>query len=93
MNTGQRWSGKVSPRDLTATRQRQLLKEHAAREAAADIDVGAIRREAYDAAFEPAWKAGAEWAFGVLREAGIDVDAVLDLDDDDHQGDDPAGDA
>lgn len=92
MNTGQRWSGKVSPRDLTATRQQQLLKEHAAREAAADIDVGAIRREAYAAAFEPAYVAGAQWAFNVLREAGIDVDAVLDLDGDEHQDDEPTGD-
>lgn len=91
--TGSRYANQVSPRDITGRRTRELLREKADREKAADTDVAAIRREAYAAAFEPAFNAGAEWAFGILREAGMDVDAVLALDDDEHQGDDPAGDA
>ena len=86
MPTGPRGSAPVSPRDVTGRRSRELLREKAGREKDADTDVGAIRREAYAAAFEPAWKAGASWAFNVLREAGLDVDAMLSLDDDD-QGD------
>jgi hypothetical protein len=77
---------------VTGRRSRELLRQKADHEKSADIDVSEIRREAYAAAFEPAWKAGAEWAFNVLREAGLDVDSVLALDDDDHQGDEPAGD-
>ena len=89
--TGSRYANQVSPRDITGRRTRELLREKADREAAADIGIEAIRREAYAAAFEPAFQAGAEWAFGILREAGIDVDAVVALDDDD-AGDAPAGD-
>ena len=89
MPTGARGSHPVSPRDVTGSRTRELLKAKAAREKDAGTDIEAIRREAYDAAFEPAWKAGAEWAFNVMREAGVDVDSVLALDDDEHQGDEP----
>jgi hypothetical protein len=90
MQTGNRWEGNANPRDLTRSRQQQLLREHEARKRAQDnpVDVAAIRKEAYAAAFEPAFQAGAEWAFGVLREAGVDVDAVLALDDE--PGDDAA---
>jgi hypothetical protein len=84
MQTGNRWDGNANPRDLTKTRQQQLLREHEARKRAQEnpVDVEAIcaqiRKEIYVEAFE----AGAAWAFEQLANAGIDVDAVLALADD-----------
>jgi hypothetical protein len=84
MQTGNRWSGKANPRDLTLIRQQQLLREKAAREAAANIDPAEIRREAYrqgygegvEAGFLDGWHKLA----GILTESGVDVDGVLALD-------------
>jgi|SRR5271166_2734946 len=67
----------VSPRNITGRR----YAEHDAKRSVEAVDLAEVRRQAYAAVFEPAWNAGAEWAFGVLREAGVDVDAVLALDD------------
>ena len=87
-------ANQVSPRDITGRSARELFsRSRPARTAASDIDrhrggpaggvAGRLRARV---------EAGAQWAFEVLREAGIDVDAVLDLDDDEHQGDEPAED-
>lgn len=85
MQTGERWSGKANPRDLTKTRQQHLLKAKAEREAAASIDIEAVKRAEYErgfnAAFGPAFDAGVDWLREQLTQAGVDVDAVLALDD------------
>jgi len=95
MPTGPRGTSPVSPRDLTGSRARVLLKEKADREKSAEIDVAAIKRDAFragfDAAWEPAYLAGWNALAETMANAGIDVDAVLDLDDE-HQDDESAGD-
>jgi hypothetical protein len=86
MPTGARGSHPVSPRDITGRRSRDLLRQKADREKAASIDVSEIRRESFksgfDAAWEPAYLAGWNALAEVLTEAGVDIDAVLSLDDD-----------
>lgn len=88
METGARGTQAISPRDITGRRARELLREKAAREKATD-NVEAIRREAFksgfDAAWEPAYLAGWTALAEVLADAGVDVDAVLALDDDDDE--------
>jgi hypothetical protein len=84
--TGERGSGNSRPGDLTRVRQQQLLKTKAAREDAASIDLGEIRRaalrEGIDVGWGRGWDAGFAAALQQLRDAGLDVDAVLALDDD-----------
>ena len=89
MQTGERWGGSAHPSDLTGARQRKLLAEKAEREKRAEIraqaaavDVAAIRQESYLAGFEAGFTAGWDALATQLTEAGIDVAAVLDLDDD-----------
>jgi hypothetical protein len=86
METGNRWSGNASPRDLTKTRQQQLLKEKAAREAAKHVDIAEVQRVAFanghaagfEAGFTNGWDALAEHlvAEGILEpdEPGDDSD-------------------
>jgi hypothetical protein len=91
MQTGQRGTQRVSPRDVTGTRARELLRQKAERKKAADTDVEAVRQESFqrgfDAAWETAYLAGWTALAEILTDAGIDVDSVLGLDDD--QGDEP----
>ena len=94
METGARGTQAVSPRDITGRRARELLNEKKAREKATD-NVEAIRRDSFkagfDAAWEPAYVAGWTALAEVLADAGVDVDAVLALDDED-AGDESGGD-
>lgn len=75
-----------------------MLRAKAEREAAASIDIEAVKRAEYErgfnAAFGPAFDAGVDWLRDQLVQAGVDVDAVLALDDedDDEPGDDEDGD-
>jgi hypothetical protein len=80
MQTGTRWGGKANPRDLTKTRQLELLRQKADREQAASIDVQAVRQDARRAGYQQGFEEGAAWAFEQLANAGVDVDAVLALD-------------
>jgi hypothetical protein len=87
MQTGQRGTQPVSPRDITGRRMRQLLREKAERDQAAGTPVDAIRRESFksgfDAAWEPAFLAGWNALAEILTDAGVGVDAVLALGADD----------
>jgi hypothetical protein len=89
MQTGTRGSQRPAPGNTTGMTFFRQQREQEARKRAEDnpVDVAEVRKEAYAAAWEPAFTAGAEWAFGVLRDAGVDVDAVLALADDDDAGD------
>jgi hypothetical protein len=80
-------ASRVSPRNITGRTYAQQHAEQAEREAAEHVDLAenrrALRKEIYAEAFE----AGAAWAFEQIRNAGVDVDAVLALDDEDDLGD------
>jgi hypothetical protein len=84
METGTRWAGRANPRDLTAKRQQALLKERAAREAAASdvIDIAAIKRRAYEAGHSAGWDQAIEFVIGRMTEVGLDPDILAVGDDD-----------
>jgi flagellar biosynthesis/type III secretory pathway protein FliH len=63
MQTGTRWGGKANPRDLTKTRQLELLRQKTEREQAVHIDVEAIRRQAYAEGYERGHAEAFEEAF------------------------------
>jgi hypothetical protein len=81
--TGHRWSGAVNPRDLTGKRQREILAAKDKHEKAAAIGPAAIRAAIRKEVYAEAFEEGAAWAFETMANAGIDVDAVLSLDDED----------
>lgn len=83
METGQRWSGGANPRDLTKTRQLELLRQKAAREAAANevIDIASIKRRAFEDGHSTGWDAAISWVIERMTAVGLDPD-VLALDDD-----------
>jgi hypothetical protein len=58
MQTGNRWSGRSNPRDLTLTRQQKLLADKAKKDAAADIDVDAVIRNTRKRAFDEGFQVG-----------------------------------
>ena len=88
MQTGQRWAGKANPRDLTATRQRQLLAEHAAREAAAnEIDLAAIKLRAFELGHAVGWDAAIAWVIAKMTDVGVDPDILVVAGDDEPAGD------
>jgi len=86
-----------NPRDITGREYQRLHAEADARKAAASVDIETVKRAEYergfDAAFGPAFDAGVDWLRDQLVQAGVDVDAVLALDDedDDAPGDDDEG--
>jgi hypothetical protein len=84
VDTGQRWAGQASPRDLTKVRQQQLLREKAAREkrASESVDVAAIRKAAWGEGFEAGHKAAYDWLTGLMEDAGIDPDILVITDED-----------
>jgi len=82
MQTGNRWAGKANPRDLTKTRQQQLLAAQAARKAAADIDVEEVRREAQHAGFDAGFDAGHDAGWSAAIEWVTENFDVLDKDED-----------
>lgn len=93
--TGQRGSHRPHPGDTTGmTSYRKQRDQHARKRAEDNPDAAEIRAQAYaagfDAAWEPAFLAGWNALAELLTEAGIDVDAVLALDDDE-PGDDAPG--
>lgn len=93
--TGARFANPVSPRDITGRTARELLRQKQDREkAAGNIDeiVSAARHAGWQAGFASGFDAGWAGLAEVLTDAGLDVDAVVALDDDDHQDDDAGGD-
>jgi hypothetical protein len=92
METGQRWSGKANPRDLTKTRQQALLAEHARREAAANIDVAEVRRIAHQRGYEAGHEHGYEKGLKDGWDACITALVEAGVLDPDEPGDDLAGD-
>jgi len=75
-----------NPRDLTGRKYVRLAAEQQEKQEAADLDVAEIRRQALaqgiDAGYDAGFTAGWEAALQQLREVGLDVDAVMALDDD-----------
>jgi hypothetical protein len=76
MQTGQRGTQPVSPRDVTGTRARELLRQKAAREQVAD-NLAAVRRQAadegYDAGFEAGGQCFIDSLFSLYRAEGFDA--------------------
>jgi hypothetical protein len=93
MPTGPRGSHPVSPRDVTGRRSRELLREKAAREAAASevIDLAAIKRRAFEDGHSAGWDAAISWVIEKMTDVGVDPD-ILVVADDDHQDDESAED-
>jgi uncharacterized MAPEG superfamily protein len=72
-----------NPRDITGRRYAEQQREQEARqraEEAGPVSVAAIRQEAVKRPHAEAFEAGAAWAFETIANAGVDVDAVLELD-------------
>lgn len=78
----------ASPGDLTAkiSKANQTRADAAKRAKDGPLDADEIRRaalaEGIDAGFDRGWDAGYAAALQQFREAGLDVDAVLTLDED-----------
>lgn len=68
MQTGTRFSQAVSPRDLTGTRQRQLIAEKARREAAEKAAPSDLEK-ARLAGFDQGWAAAERFYLEVLEAA------------------------
>jgi hypothetical protein len=97
--TGARGMTAVSPANRTGyifARQQRDLAAKKKKPSDEVIDVAEIRREALLDGFGRGFEEGAQWVFGVMEGAGLDVDEILslaadeddlDADDDDDQGD------
>lgn len=80
MQTGNRWEGTSNPGDLTRKRQQQLLKAKAEREAA-NLNIAEVRKQAHRTGYDQGWIDGADFVLDKFRQAGLDVDSILTLDD------------
>lgn len=80
--TGQRGGQRPHPGNTTGMAfYRQQRDQDAKRKAEAQtVDLAEIRRQARMDGIRQGFENGADWAFGILRDAGVDVDAVLALD-------------
>jgi hypothetical protein len=86
MQTGTRWGGTANPRDLTKTRQLELLREKQAREAAATVDIEAVRQVAYTSGHAAGYEAGFIAGWQALADHLVEI-GVLEADDGEHQDD------
>lgn len=77
MQTAQRGTAPVSPRDITGRRYRELQREKAAREAMADVDIDQLRAQAREAGWSEGWDAAIAWIIGRMDEAGLDPDILV----------------
>lgn len=84
-------ASRVSPRNSTGRLYAEQHAEAKAVKAMASVDIETVKRaefqRGFDAAFGPAFDAGVSWLRQELENAGVDVDAVLAL------GEDEPGDA
>lgn len=69
-------------RRLNPEAQQQLLKAKSDRETA-NLNIAEVRKQAHRIGYDAGWIDGADFVLDKLREAGLDVDAVLALDADD----------
>lgn len=91
MQTGTRWGGKANPRDLTKTRQQELLRQKQARDEAANVDVADVQRQAREVGFSDGWDAAIGWVIKRMTGIGLDPDILVVADDDAPAGDDAGG--
>jgi hypothetical protein len=81
----ERGSRPARPGDLAARTAEQQRREAAAvdRRKAETAGGAEIRKAAYLSGYDQGWVDGADFVLDKLRQAGLDVDTVLALDDDD----------
>lgn len=69
-----------NPRDITGREYARLHAEQAAKEAAANISIGEIRKAARQAGFDAGWEAGFDAGWNALAAYLVEI-GVLDPDD------------
>lgn len=60
-----------SPLDLTGRRHEELVRAKQARDAAQNVDLGEVKRQARAEGFDAGWDAAIAW---VVKEYGLDAD-------------------